>query len=68
MAETEDKKIKELLLRAKKCPNKGRLYVYEGFKQELIQMNVSPQVYEQTCRELGKCLKVLGVLWKRQIA
>ena len=51
-------KLKDLIERAKKCDNKGRMYVYEMFKGELQSLNVSPQEYEQTCRKLAKYLRV----------
>jgi len=50
--------LAELLNRARKCSNKGRYYVYEGFKSELQRMELSPDQYEETCRLLAKYLRV----------
>ena len=59
MAEmTQEKQIKDLLARAKKCPNKGRYYVYEQYKSELRDMNLSAGQYEQICRQLSNALGV----------
>ena len=51
-------KIDALLARAKRTANKGRFYVYESYKRELLDLNPSPEVYEQTCRRLAKYLEV----------
>ncbi len=50
--------LKDILERARKCSNKGRYYVYEGFKSELQKMSISPELYEDTCRKLAKYLRV----------
>lgn len=50
--------LERLLERARKCDNKGRMYVYESFKNELRSMNISPEEYERTCRKLAQYLKV----------
>ena len=55
---SKNERIDELLRRAKSSSNKGRMYVYESYKQELIEMNPTPEVYEQTCRKLAQYLRV----------
>lgn len=50
--------LNSILERAKKCPNKGRWYVYEQFKQELSQLALSATEYEQACRKLAQYLRV----------
>lgn len=60
MVATKDNttELQKLLERARKCDNKGRMYVYEAFKSELQRFDISPQEYEQTCRKLAKYLRV----------
>lgn len=50
--------IQKLLKDAKTYPTKGRYYVYERFKNRLINLNPTPEEYEQTCRELSNCLRI----------
>lgn len=51
-------KINELLEDAKKCKNKGRLYVYEQYKRKLLNIELTSTEYEQTCRQLAEYLRV----------
>ena len=50
--------LKDILERAKKCPNKRRMYVYEAFKTELNRLNLPSREYEQACRQIANYLKV----------
>lgn len=54
----KDRLLNELFRRARKCTNKGRYYVYEQYKRELDNIELSPSEYEQTCRELARLLRV----------
>ena len=46
--------LKDILERAKKCPNKGRLYVYESYKRELEALNLTTEEYGEACRQLAR--------------
>lgn len=54
----ENQKLNEILEKAKNCPNKGRLYVYEQFKQDLQELNLDPYNYEQACITIARYLGV----------
>lgn len=54
-----NKELKDLLERAKKCDNKGRMYVFNRFKEELKSIKLqSDSEYEEICRKLGEYLEV----------
>lgn len=50
--------VDEILERARTCPNKGRLYVYEDFKRQLQELDLSPYDYEQACILVARYLEV----------
>ena len=50
--------IDKLIKEAKICPNKGRYYVYERYKQVLIDLGPTHEEYEQACRQIAKNLNV----------
>lgn len=54
----KEEKLKEILDSAKKCTNKGRWYVYEQYKQQLTQLDLTNTEYEQACRKLTEYLRV----------
>ena len=50
--------LESILTRAKKCSLKGRNYIYSRFKQELEELHLSPEEYQEACIELAKYLEV----------
>lgn len=50
--------IKKLIAEAKICPNKGRYYVYERYKQVLTDLNPTNAEYEQACRQIASNLRI----------
>mgnify|MGYP007032337072 CR=1 FL=1 len=60
MVTAVDKKeqIQTLLNEAKVSPVKGRMYVYEQYKRELLELNPTQQEYDETCIKLAKYLQV----------
>lgn len=60
MTTAVDKKeqIQTLLNEAKVSPVKGRMYVYEQYKRELLELNPTQQEYDETCIKLAKYLQV----------
>ena len=50
--------IQILLNEAKVSPVKGRMYVYEQYKRELLKLNPTQQEYDETCIKLAKYLQV----------
>lgn len=50
--------LEDILTRAKKCSNKGRLYVYESFKKELQELDITDIEYMNACRDLARYLGV----------
>ena len=50
--------LEDLYDDAKKCPVKGRLYIYEQYKRRLQDMNLSSDEYTEACRKLANCLEV----------
>ena len=56
--ETTEKKLTDIYQRAKKCTNKGRMYVYESYKQELRSLNLSSADYGEACRKIANFLRV----------
>lgn len=53
-----NKPLQDLFKRAKGYPTKGRLYVYEQFKNELRDMNLNYLEFEQACIRIAKLLRV----------
>jgi hypothetical protein len=58
MEESKQKKLDAIIKRAEMCPNKGRLYVYEQLKQEVLKLELSSYDYEQACITIAKHLEV----------
>lgn len=54
----QQKRLKEVLKDAKECPVKGRLYIYEKYKQQLLDLDLSSEEYTQACRKLANNLGV----------
>lgn len=54
----KEERLNDILKSAKSCKNKGRLYVYEQYKQELSSLCLTSTEYEQACRKLTEYLKV----------
>ena len=50
--------LEDLYSDAKKCPVKGRLYMYEQYKRKLQDMNLSSDEYTEACRKLANYLGV----------
>lgn len=50
--------LEDLYKDAKKCPVKGRLYMYEQYKRKLQDMNLSSDEYTEACRKLANYLGV----------
>ena len=50
--------LEDILKDAKKCPVKGRLYVYEQYKQEIQKLELSSYEYTDACRTLANILEV----------
>lgn len=50
--------LEDLYNDAKKCPVKGRLYMYEQYKRKLQDMNLSSDEYTEACRKLANYLGV----------
>lgn len=55
---TPQKTLEDLYKDAKKCPVKGRLYMYERYKCKLLEMNLSSDEYTEACRKLATYLGV----------
>lgn len=51
-------KLEDIINRARTCSNKGRLYVYEQFKQELQELSLTPYQFEQACITIARHLEV----------
>lgn len=56
--EERKERIKKLLRESKAYPSKGRYYVYEMFKQDLIALEPTTEEYAQTMRQIAINLKV----------
>lgn len=54
----EPKTLEDILNDAKKCPVKGRLYIYEQYKREIQRLELSSYEYTDACRTLANILEV----------
>lgn len=54
----EKETLKQILSDARKCPTKGRLYIYERYKLQLENLNLSSEEYMEACRKLARYLEV----------
>lgn len=50
--------LEDILEDAKKCPVKGRLYIYERYKLQLQDLELSSEDYTEACRKLAQYLEV----------
>ena len=53
-----NKNLNQILDEAKKCPVKGRLYMYEKYKQQIRDLELSSDEYTEACRKLANYLEV----------
>ena len=58
MGKAQNDRLNVILEKAKNCPNKGRLYMYEQFNRELQELNLSAYDYEQACITVARYLEV----------
>lgn len=53
-----EKTLNDILEDARNCPIKGRLYIYEQYKQEIEKLELSSYDYTDACRTLANILEV----------
>lgn len=59
MTESERKeKIQQLLNDARICPTKGRMYIFEKYKRDLIALEPTEKERDEACILLAEYLKV----------
>lgn len=58
MTDMERKKEIERLIKESKAASKGRYYVYEQYKQRLMELNPTNEEYCQACRQLAYNLQL----------
>lgn len=58
MTKEVEQELNRLYEDAKKCPVKGRMYIYEQYKRQVGELNLDPYEYTEACRTLANNLEV----------